>query len=52
MGEVERDRKAQDNGALILFLFKHTVMDIACQKVPSPSVVSPVNLEKFNVRRG
>jgi len=28
MGEMERDRKAQDNGALILFPFKDTVMDI------------------------
>jgi len=30
MGEVERDKKAQDNGALILFPFKDTVMDIGC----------------------
>lgn len=30
MGEVERDRKAQDNGALISFPFKDTVMDIGC----------------------
>jgi hypothetical protein len=30
MGEVERDGKAQDNGALILFLFKYMAMDTAC----------------------
>ena len=28
MGEVERERKVQDNGALILFPFEDTVMDI------------------------
>ena len=30
MGEVERDGKAHDNEALILFPFKDTVMEIAC----------------------